>query len=169
MDMSNNNADVADRFGAVAKRFCSVVDSASSMDRTEFIARIYRILPKLIDEAVSLPDVESSDSDHKKSPINSRRQEWDRLYHSLKEKLGDWNLYRQVFDPTQDTEAIFGSLADDIADIYRDLKDGLALNETHRSEPEDAIWEWRLLFQSHWGKHAMDALLTIHLLLQNTL
>jgi Domain of unknown function (DUF5063) len=169
MDVSNNNAEVADRFGLVAKRFCSVVDSASSMDRAEFVARIYRILPKIIDEGVSLPDVKSSDSDHKKSPLNSRLQEWDGLYRSLKEKLGDWNLYRQVFDPTQDTEAIFGSLADDIADIYRDLKDGLVLHETHGSEPEDAIWEWRLLFQSHWGKHAMDALLTIYFRLQNTL
>jgi len=42
---------------------------------------------------------------------------------------------------TRDTEAIHGSLADDIADIYRDLKDGLVLKETRRSQPEDLIWE----------------------------
>jgi hypothetical protein len=82
----------------------------------------------------------------------------------LKEKLGDWDSYRQVFDPTEDTEAIFGSLADDIADIYRDLQEGLVLCE---ARPQDAIWEWRLLFYSHWGKHAINALLTTHFRLQN--
>jgi hypothetical protein len=167
MGAPNNNAEVADRFGVVAKRFRSVVDSASSMDRIEFAAQIYRILPKLIDEAISLPDVESSDSDHKKSSINIRFQEWDRLYNSLKEKLGDWNPYHQVFDPTQDSEAIFGSLADDIADIYGDLKKGLVFIETRQSQPDDAIWTWRVLFYSHWGQHAMNALQAIHFRLQN--
>ena len=86
----------------------------------------------------------------------------------LKEKLGNWDSYRQLFDPTEDNEAIFGSLADDIADIYFDLKEGLLLAE-HQTPPEDIIWEWRLSFYSHWGKHAMDALLTIHFRLRTAL
>ena len=162
MGTANNNAEVTDRFGVIAKRFCSVVDSASSMDRTEFVAQIYRILPKVIDEAISIPEVESSDSPRKKFS-----QQWDGLYNSLKEKLGDWNAYHQTFDPTQDTEAIFGSLADDIADIYLDLQKGLAFIETSPVQPEDAIWTWRVLFYSHWGQHAMNALQTIHFRLQN--
>jgi len=166
MGIPNNNAEVADHFAVVAKRFCSIVDSASDTDRREFVAQIYRILPKLIDQAIDMPAVERSDG-QQKSPRNVRQQEWEWLYNSLKEKLGDWNLYRQVFDPTQDTEANLGSLADDVADIYLDLKKGLALNETSRSQPEDTIWEWRLLFDSHWGNHAIDALLAIHFRLQN--
>jgi len=71
-----------------------------------------------------------------------------------------------VFDPTKDSEAISGSLADDIADIYRDLKKGLELKETYPRQPEAAIWQWRFGFYSHWGKHAMDALLAIHSRLQ---
>jgi Domain of unknown function (DUF5063) len=43
-----------------------------------------------------------------------------------------------------------------------DLKKGLVFIETRQMQPEDAIWTWRVLFLSHWGKHAMDALLTIH-------
>jgi hypothetical protein len=167
MGNPSNNVEVVDRFVVVAKRFCSIVDSASDMDRTDFVAQIYRILPKIIDQAIEMPDVERSDRQQQKSLVSARQKEWERLYDSLKEKLGDWDLYRQVFDPTQDSEAIFGSLADDIADIYRDLKKGLVLNETSRNLPEDIIWEWRLLFHSHWGKHAIDALLAIHFQLQN--
>jgi hypothetical protein len=35
--------------------------------------------------------------------------------------------------------------------------------------PEDVIWEWRLGYYSHWGHHAIHALLTIHFRLQGVL
>jgi hypothetical protein len=63
MNTVADNAETAGRFAVVANRFCSVVDSASSMERTDLLLQIYRILPKLIDEAISLPDVRLSDGD----------------------------------------------------------------------------------------------------------
>ena len=167
MGTSNNNAEVADRFGVAAKQFCSIVDSASHMDRGEFVSQIYRVLPKLIDQAIEMPDVEGSDREQRKSSPRVRHEEWEQFYNSLKEKLGDWDLYHQVFDPTHDNEAIVGTLADDIADIFGDLKEGLVFIEAAQASPEEAIWTWRLLFYSHWGKHAMDVLLAIHFQLQN--
>lgn len=168
MATSNQNAAIVDRFGVLADRFCSIVDSAPSLDRNTFVSQVHRVLPKLIDEAIGLQDVEPTDN-HEGTNWAARQkmEEWNRLYSSLKEKLGEWDLYRQVFDPTQDAEAIHGSLADDLADIYRDLKEGVVLKETYRTWPQDLIWEWRLAFYSHWGKHAMDALLAIHFRLQN--
>jgi hypothetical protein len=169
MSASDANVEVASRFDVIARQFCAVVDSALSMDRAELLARIYPILPKLIDEAIGLPDVALSESATVHVNVSRKEQEErGRRYNLLKEKLGDWDLYHQVFDPTEDNEAIFGTLADDIADIYSDLKEGLALNEMPSIPPEDVIWGWRLSFYSHWGKHAMDALLTIHFRLQNT-
>lgn len=170
MSDTDKNAKIVSRFANIARQFCAIVDSAPRIDRSELLARIYPILPKLIDEAIGLPDVELSESATVKAHINQKEQEEvERLYSQLKEKLGDWDLYHQVFDPTQDNEALFGTLADDLADIYRDLKKGLDLNQTASTPPEDVIWGWRLLFYSHWGKHAMDALLTIHFRLQNSL
>ena len=168
MATSNENAEIADRFGYIAERFCALVDSSKNFNRNEFASQIYRILPKLIDQAIGLPDVESSHNHEPKAKnVRQRVKEWDWLYNSLKEKFGEWDIYRQVFDPTRDTETIHGSLADDIADIYRELKEGVVLKETGRSAPEDFIWVWRLGFYSHWGKHAIDALLAIHFQLQN--
>jgi hypothetical protein len=168
-------AQVADHFSVVADQFCSLVDSEPGVDRTDLLTKIYRILPMLIGEAIALPAVSREDEDEpeessKRGSDVARlsKQEWDKLYNSLKEKLADWDLYHQVFDRTQDKEAVFGSLADDITDIYRNLKDGLALRETHQGLPDAvAIWTWHLLFYSHWGKHAMNALLTIHFRLLN--
>jgi len=176
MNFLSDNAATADRFGVVARRFCSVVENALGMDRTDLLTQIYPLLPKLIDEAINLPDVELSDSDDqieetgRQAPRVKTRlnvEEWDKLYNALQEKLGNWDSYRHVFDPNEDDEAIMGSLADDIADIYRDLKEGLVPNETQQPQPEEIIWKWRLLFYSHWGQHAIDALLVIHFRLQN--
>jgi hypothetical protein len=91
------------------------------------------------------------------------------LYESLKIRLGDWDLYWLVFDPTKDSEAIRGSLANDIADVYRDVKEGLDCQDLDLALLSDAIWEWRIGFYSHWGRHAINALRTSHFLLENTL
>jgi hypothetical protein len=38
--------------------------------------------------------------------------EWQRMYQSLKQKLGDWDLYWEVFDPRLKSDFCAGSLAD---------------------------------------------------------
>src|SRR5450755_3935712 len=86
MATPNENAEVADSFGEVAGRFCSLVDSSKNFNRNEFASQIYRILPKLIDQAIGLPEVESSNNhEGKAGNVRQRVEEWDWLYNSLKE------------------------------------------------------------------------------------
>jgi hypothetical protein len=136
------------------------------------------MLPELIAEASRLPLVSFSDDENEeqdasiskiRAETKTKQQEWRQLYDSLREKLGDWDLYWMVFDPRTDNEAIHSSLADDIADIYRDLKDGISLKEMNEVPVWEIIFEWRFGFTSHWGQHAVNALRTIHFLLQETL
>ncbi|HXR32287.1 MAG TPA: DUF5063 domain-containing protein [Verrucomicrobiae bacterium] len=178
MSTPPNNAEVADRFASVAREFCSAIDAAPNTDRIELLVRVYRILPQLISEAVGLPKMELRDDESPEEESRERQArvrlrlsdaQWGQLYEFLKVKLGDFNLYWEVWDPTKDSEAIRGSLADDFADIYRDLKEQLNLSEAHEAQPEDNIWHWRVGYHSHWGKHAIDALRTIHFLLYETL
>ena len=158
--------EAALRFRDLADCYCALVDG-STADRSELLVRIYRLLPELISSAIRLPQVElSEESAARGVPEAMNHEAWERLYHRLQEELGDWDVYRQVFNPVRDTEAIPGSLADDIADVYRDLNKGVALLKRAQSEPEEAIWEWRIGFDSHWGKHAIDMLRAIHFLLE---
>lgn len=171
MTTRSNISEVFTRFLGVAERFCAVVDSARDVNKEDLILAVYRLLPELIGEAVSMPVVESSDSTHhtKCKGAVLTDQQWAELYSLLKEKLGNWDIYFHVFDPTKDQEAIRGSLADDIADIYRDLKKGLVCHHSDCKSADDILWEWRFLFYSHWGDHAMSALRTVHFLLEPTL
>ncbi len=154
-------------FSLVAAEFCDVVDSASALNRVALLSRLYEILPRLIYQGTRLPAFSVSDNDTDKGIARTRMKEaeWGRLYESLKEKLEDWDLYWQVFDPTKDSEAIRGSLADDIADIYRDVNEGLDFHDPQLALQQDAIFGWRVLYYSHWGQHAINALYTIHFLL----
>ena len=178
MNIQDDYAGAVNRFWPTAQQYCALVDSRSAVEKSEFLVRAYRMLPGLIAEASRLPLVSFSDDENEEQGATIRKiraetemkqQEWGQLYDSLKEKLGDWDLYWMVFDPRTDNEAIHGSLADDIADIYRDLKDGIGLKETNKVPACEIIFEWRFGFTSHWGQHAVNALRTIHFLLQGTL
>ncbi|MGA2003288.1 MAG: DUF5063 domain-containing protein [Terriglobales bacterium] len=158
-------------FGLVASEFCSVVDSTPALDRVVLLSRLYEILPRLVHQGVALPSISVNETNAAREIRQTRlnKAEWGGLYELLKAKLGEWDLYWEVFDPTKDSEAIRGSLADDIADVYRDIKEGLGCQDLDLALQGDAIWEWRVGFYSHWGKHAIDALRTIHFLLENVL
>ena len=161
----NNVVRNAEKFAIAARRYCSTVDSTTNRKRAELLLEIYRILPVLIGEAMALPNVELRNNEGESEQPSHRvsHEAWATLYESLKQKLDDWNAYKQVFDPTSlDTEPIFGSLADDIADIYRDLQAGLQLGDKGQVCGDDAVFHWRLMFYSHWGKHAINALEVIH-------
>lgn len=157
------------RFRIVAERFCVLIDSSPNLARAEVLLRVYVVLPELIQRAIELPDLEIGDDEVPRQTNRLRlgQSEWMHLYERLKEKLGGWNLYRDVFDPTNDTQAIHGSLADDLSDIYRDIKEGVDSPNPVWNEQRDMIWDWRFGYYSHWGQHAMGALRTIHWLLAN--
>ncbi len=92
------------------------------------------------------------------------RDEWQRLYA----RLGSlpFGYYGVVFDPhtIPPEEPVIGDLADDLADIYRDLKDGMNLwTAGHHVE---AVCHWRQHFGFHWGRHAADAIRALHVWLE---
>jgi hypothetical protein len=178
-NIQDDNSVVVNRFHLVAQRFCSPVDSAGTLDKAEFLLQVYRLLPELIGEAMRLPaEGFGDDEDDEDQETNVRQlhfggrfnyEEWSQLFNALKEKLGNWNYYNEVFDPTEDNEVIHGSLPDDIAGIYCDLKEGIELKDSDNVLPQDVIFKWRCGFYSHWGKHAIDALRTLHFRLNDTL
>ena len=149
----------AKRFTGLAEEFCRIVDSAQGMTVPALLAEMNRNLPHLYGAGVRLPEVMAEDFEP--SPRFDTNKVWTPLYRLLQEKLGSIDLYSEVFDPTEKEEAIPHSLADDIADIYCDLKKGFAVLEA-RGPLVNAIWEWRFGFWSHWGQHATSALRAIH-------
>jgi len=83
----------------------------------------------------------------------------------LLSKFGSANDFQEVFDARfSDSEGpVVGSLAENISDIYQDLKDFLILYQTGTSEVmNDSLWECGLNFETFWGQKLLNSLRAIH-------
>jgi hypothetical protein len=135
------------RFIETANAFCALVESSGSLDQTIFFKDCFHFVSALLAEAVYLPDVGDLNPERE-----IPRDEYSAIVQRLKHQVGQNDSYKMFFDPWKDAECVKGSIWDDLADIWHDIKRGLiALDEDDSSE---AICEWRFWFIYHWGTHA---------------
>lgn len=159
MHTMTDRAELMKRFRTAATAFMDTVDSCSQLEREAFLTNVSRSMAELYGVALSLPPVkpDTSGTDELPLPIDK----WDELRQSLKERIGSIDAYWKIFDSTEKEEPVQGSLAGDISEIYFDLKQSLRLEETRISK-SDLLFDWRLDFRSHWGRHLLGALAAIH-------
>jgi hypothetical protein len=155
----SDNIELTQRFRAAATKFIEAVDSAPHLETEVFLANVTHTMAELYSVALSLPAVEPETTGTDEAPF--QRDKWDALRRSLGEKIGPLDTYWTVFDFTEKQEPVQGSLAGDISEIYFDLKQSLRLEETGIPK-SDLLFDWRLDFRSHWGRHLLGALTAIH-------
>lgn len=108
-------------------------------------------LAQALRELDNAPDVATTRSD-------------DDAWRAIYTRFGalPFNHYASIFDPQQldEAEVDTGDLADDLADIWRDLDEGLvAFTSGHTGAAE---WQWAWSFRNHWGRHAASAIHALH-------
>jgi len=114
----------------------------------------------LYDSALHLPETEPEAADLLPD-INHAR--WQAVrYHVARRLARDY--YWVVFEPLEESkpEPVGGSLSDDLADIWRDLKRGITDDQS--TPVIDAVWHLRFSFETHWGRHAVGAIAALHAL-----
>lgn len=156
------------RFVAAAKAYCRLIEERPEK-RNPWMRELTRALAELYAAAWSLPCFGLPDHDSK--PPESwdiNHDEWRQLFADLGKFLGDRNHYLSFFDPVDilqtPKDLSIGMLADDLADIYRDIRPGLRVwDSTHDEWLQEAIYDWRWPnFDQHWGVHATSALQALH-------
>ena len=158
-----SDTDPIVEFKGAAERFISLMDAARPSAGTELRLALLASLSWLYSAALSLPDPEPSSIDADEHGMS--HEDWRVIYERTQRVLGDDHYWTVVpFGDDADDEPrehLVGSVADDLADIFRDLTDGFtALAE---GAPEsDVVWGWRRSFWTHWGEHAVNALRIIH-------
>lgn len=143
-------------FEVSARAYCDLIDRHRERSCGELLHAALPMLADLLAQGHRLPDV-GGDSDDLAESVG--HDGWQCMYSSLGGLLGPLNSYRDSGNPYsfEDVEVLTGSLADDLADVWRDLREGL--DALDRGAPrEAAIWQWRWGVQAHWGQHAVDAL-----------
>ncbi len=143
--------DVAARFVEVARAYCQLAEgkplseSADMAAARRFMVRLYAAALDL-----SLPECD----DVALREVSS--EAWGTVFKRFSGL--PVNYYNQCFDPLLEppVEPSLGDLADDLADIWRDVKNGLILFDAGHIPA--AVYEWRVHFNMHWGRHAARAL-----------
>ncbi len=133
----------------VVQEYCSLIESVQEAD-DEWLQQLAELLPHMhvaiavldgFDEPVNFTDW---------IDIDARFELYAELHHLLGKRDGYW----MAFDVARDGQSMTGSLADDLTDIYCELKQGLSLLEL---EPTRAFSGLRTSYAVHWGKHLVDA------------
>jgi hypothetical protein len=133
----------------LSRQYCELIES-SGADRGAWLRNVSELLPKLHATVTSLDGRPYLGGSGIIPDLDARFE----LYTHLRELLGDRDGYWLEFDRVGDEEAMTGSLADDLTDIYCELKHGLRLAD---KRPEDALEDLLSGFEYHWGRHLVDA------------
>ncbi len=157
------NPPIGQEFALVASDYCALIEAHPKMSRKKFLEGVLLTLTRLYAAGVHLPTFDSS------AKYQERRlthKQWQALFKSLGRKLGNLQFYWEFFNPRFKDDPVAGNLADDLADIYRDIKPGLLVFEQGSTQVKKAvIWHWRFSLISHWGHHATGAIYVLHHLL----
>jgi hypothetical protein len=141
-------------FAGIATEFCKWIEHPRSYNSKALYELRYHLL-RLHLEVLEVPILFSAEE-----TVDSIGQtEWKRVRDQLQGL--PFNAYWKIFEPFKDGETpVYCELADDLADIYRDIKEGLILYD--QGKMDEAAWEWRFNFEIHWGKHLVGAQYAIH-------
>jgi len=136
-----------------ARDYCRLIDRIPG--REDWLSPLFQLLPRLHANVVAVPDPGGADLAPEHSDLDDRFD----LFSKLRARLGERDHYWMEFDQPQDVvdngEHRTGSLADDLTDIYFELKRGLRLLEA--AGPDTVAHLWETGFNQHWGQHLIDA------------
>lgn len=157
------------RFVQAATAYCALIDSPGR-DREAWSEQLLGALADLYAAHFHLPEVEFIDEEHQSFPddrFDMSHEDWKAVYDRIAGMFGRWRHYWAYFDPNEprpEDELVVGDLADDLADIYRDVKPGLLAWEAFGDKYSRVIvYDWKEpLFRSHWGWHAVSAMRGLH-------
>lgn len=137
-------------FFEIAKAFCLWSESPPGKPDDE-VSTALQFVSRLYSLAFQLP----SDF-HENEALSIPHEKWQIVFERF-DSL-PFNYYKTVVDPfeLEREDICLGDVADDLADIWRDIKPGILLYESGNREA--AGYEWRESFNIHWGQHAANAI-----------
>lgn len=158
--------DVIKEFIVVVRKYIKLMDSVPNVPSDRFLNECNILLPQVYYLGHSLLDVfadEILNVEESQEQRDSVFKESRALFERLRIYMGNDDKYEQVFDPFSSKAVSEGSIADDLADIYGDLKSQLIEYESGVDlRKKAALWEWKFTMQKHAGKHIVDVLWAIH-------
>ncbi len=143
-----------DDFAREAAAFCAWAEAPPG-PLDEEVDTALRLVSQLYRLALDLPDLFDEEC-----AADIPHEHWAAIHQRF--GMLPLDYYGVCLDPADLTDLTLGlgDVADDLADIWRDMKGGLALYR--KGNRAAAAWEWRNAFRTHWGQHATSVLHALH-------
>ena len=135
----------------VANEFCHFFENVESKNTENILGFTQRVLPLLYLKGSLLPDIQPQHPEANERFVTE--EQWEKIFTTLREKFAKDDEF-WLIDPqhANESEPLKGSLSENIADIYQDMKDFILLMQKNTLPArENAISECKLLLANHWG------------------
>jgi hypothetical protein len=147
----------------VAHEYCLYFEQAEKHEPDQILSFVQKIGPLLYLKGAMLPDTIEADPEFAERYVTE--EQWEAIFKTLREKFSEMDLY-YTLDENNDSQQ--QSLADNLADVYQDMKDFVMLYQKAPMQSKSwAVKELKHLFEIHWGKIILKALNAIHIILYN--
>ena len=147
----------------VANEFCSFLERADEMESADFLSRLQKMLPLLYLKASLLPKFEFEANDDLEKYVTE--VEYNLIQQKILVHTGAGDDYQEVFIPGMQfsESALTSSIAENVADVYQDMKDLIMSFRTMNDEVmEQALWESQSNFAQVWGQKLVNCLRAVH-------
>ncbi|HPS27060.1 MAG TPA: DUF5063 domain-containing protein [Bacteroidales bacterium] len=149
-------------FITVANELCVFLEENGKYDIIFIYTYLQKVLPLLYLKGTMLPDVFVDDEDANERFVTL--EQWEKIYLALLDKTGTTDSFYFIGNDDEfENKPQKGSIAENLADIYQDLKDFLLLYQKNRlAAQQNAVHALRVLFEINWGVKALWAHTAIH-------
>lgn len=154
-------------FITVAAEYCVFLERLQENgSRSDFLARVTRLLPLIYVKATLLPVVEEIGEDELQEIVTEDDYEFVR--RSVWNVLRADDEYLEVFtaDMQYSDTPLGSTISEDLADIYQDLKNFVAAYANNNEiSMNDAIVKVQENFRTYWGQKLVNAMRPLHSLM----
>lgn len=170
-DSENNfiNSQGFTEFITISAEFCLFIEKTITFSTFDFLDKSRKILSLLYLKGSLLPKTEYELNEDIETFVTE--EDWYYVHDSIQKKLGTYDEYKdiQISETTNKQEVVSLSIAEDIADVYQDIKNFISLvNMGTEDTMQDALVECHTNFDEFWGQKTVNALKAIHTLLLNS-
>jgi len=149
-------------FAASANEYCKYLDGSRDINGIEILKVMQRLLPFIYLRATLLPMLEPLLEDGNEKTVTEF--DWTRMHENLLSKIGNNDPFPVIVAEGDPADGLYtGSIAENLSDIYQDLRNFIANYKSGNEEVmNDAVWEVLMNFEEFWGKKLLTTLSAIH-------
>lgn len=156
-------------FTTLSAKYCLELEQvAQNENPKEFIKKLLLLLPLLYTKATQLVDDIEDNGEYTENQVTE--DDYNYIRNNIYSLIAQYDEYLDVFveDMKYSDKPILKSISEDLADIYQDLRNFLAIYELGiEAQSSVALYEVIQQFTTYWGQRVVNVTRALHEIIYN--